>query len=53
MSTIIKENYKKILLVILLILLLPVIEVVIKIITTYGNIVGTYARQIIENGICR
>ena len=52
MPTIIKDNYKKVLLVLLVILLLPVIALLVQIISAYGNYIGTIARKIISNGIC-
>lgn len=53
MPTIIKENYKKILLTISLICAIPLISVIINVIYTYGAYVGTQARTIIETGICK
>lgn len=49
-----KLNNKFVLVLIVLIgiLLLPVFEVLIKIIFSYGNLVGTYARYILEGKIC-
>lgn len=36
----------------LLIVLMPIIQILIEIILAYGNLVGTYARLIIEDKIC-
>lgn len=36
----------------LLIILMPIIQILIEIILAYGNLVGTYARLIIEDKIC-
>lgn len=49
-----KLNNKFILVLIVLIciLFLPIFEVLIKIIFSYGNLVGTYARYISEGKIC-
>ena len=47
------KKYKKaILLTILIILSIPLIETLIKIIFTYGTYVGTFIRNISENGMC-
>lgn len=52
MSTLIKNNLKNILIVILTCILIPLMGIVINVIFTYGTYVGTYARNIIETGIC-
>lgn len=47
------KKYKKtILLTILVILSMPLIETLIKIIFTYGTYMGTFIRNISENGVC-
>ena len=47
------KKYKKaILLIILVIFSMPLIEILIKIIFTYGTYIGTFIRNISENGAC-
>lgn len=46
------KKYKKIILVGILLIGMPLIEVLIKIIFTYGNYVGTFIRNVSEGGIC-
>lgn len=53
MSIIVKNNIKKIVVVTLVALALPLLGVVMKVIYAYGTYVGTYARTIIETGICK
>ena len=48
----VKKYKKEILTVTALMIFMPLIEVLVKIIFTYGNIVGTFIRNVIENGVC-
>ncbi len=48
----IKKNKKTIIGLTLLVICMPLIEVLIKIIFTYGTYVGTFIRNIAENGTC-
>jgi hypothetical protein len=55
MPTIIKSNYKLLLGILILVLLpfiIPVFNLLIEIILSYGQLVGTFARQIVENRVC-
>lgn len=52
MPTLIKENYKTILAILVTIICLPLINTVVQIIFTYGTYVGTFVRNIVENGAC-
>ena len=55
MSTIIlniKKNYKIILLMLVVLICLPLMTALIDIIFTYGKYVGSYARVLIEKGVC-
>ena len=47
-----KKYQKNILLGIVYLLSMPIIGVLIEIIFTYGNYVGTFIRNISENGMC-
>ena len=54
MSTITKfvsKNYKDIAILLLVFFFMPIINVLIKIIFTYGTYFGTYARLIMEYGL--
>lgn len=54
MSTITKfvsKNYKDIAILLLVLFFMPIINVLIKIIFTYGTYFGTYARLIMEYGL--
>jgi len=48
----VKKYKKEVLTLILIVFCMPLIEVLTKIIFTYGNIVGTFIRNVLENGIC-
>jgi len=48
----IKKHRKDIALVTLLLISMPLIEILIKIIFTYGTYVGTFIRNISESGVC-
>lgn len=48
----IKKYKNDILLLSLLIISMPLIEILIKIIFTYGTYVGSFIRNIVENGAC-
>lgn len=52
MPTIIKKNYKTILMIGLIILLIPLVPIMIEIIFKLGNYVGTLIRMIGTNGMC-
>ncbi|MEG2010802.1 MAG: hypothetical protein RRY22_01910 [Bacilli bacterium] len=47
-----KKNYKTILIVISCIIMLPIINLIIEMIFTYGQYIGTFIRNIVENGAC-
>jgi len=47
-----KKYIKNVLLAILVILSMPLIGTLIKIIFTYGTYIGTFIRNISENGVC-
>lgn len=47
-----KKNYKDILLVASVMILMPVISLITEIIYHYGTYVGTFIRNIVENGAC-
>lgn len=51
-SLIKKDKVKEVLIVLAVILSIPLIGVITNVIFTYGNYVGTYARQIVEEGMC-
>ncbi len=53
MSTIAKISLKKIILGAGLILLVPLISIVMRVIFIYGNYIGTQARVIMEEEICK
>lgn len=53
MSIVAKTNLKKIVLTILAIASIPLIGIIAKVIFAYGTYVGTYARTLIEAGICK
>jgi len=48
----IKKNYKVILLAILFLVCLPLMDTLVNIIFTYGTYVGSYARVLIDKGLC-
>lgn len=52
MSSIIKRNYKLIIGVMIFLVLLPLFPLIIEIIFTAGNFVGTMIRQIGTHGVC-
>lgn len=48
----IKKYKKNIIIGTLLVILMPIMGVLMKIIFTYGNYIGTLIRSISENGVC-
>lgn len=52
MPTLIKENYKNIIITSLIIFTLPIINLIIHMIYTYGTYVGTFIRNIDKFGAC-
>lgn len=53
MLTLTKDIAKKTFLILIIAFCIPLFGVVAKVIYTYGTYVGTYARVILEEGICR
>ena len=53
MPALVKETIKKIALIMVIALCIPLFGIVSKVIYAYGTYVGTYARIIIEEGICK
>ena len=53
MLTLSKDLAKKTILILVIAFCIPLFGVVTKVIYTYGAYVGTYARVILEEGICR
>ena len=51
-KSILKENYKNIIIVACTVIMLPVISLITEIIYHYGTYVGTFIRNIVENGAC-
>lgn len=49
----IKKNYRNLLILLLIVVSVPLWSTIIDVIFTYGTYVGSYARTIIDSGICK